>query len=123
LIKITSGGKDVIYAGTIAAYNGEPIEVTLSDDQDPMHLDFVLIKDPNDEDSNYTQLQLVDETKLLIRFVNYRSGRFGTKEALLLGEFAKKSLEIQYSVEYFPDRNDQWFMNLTIYSGREINNE
>ncbi|MFC4811792.1 DUF6864 domain-containing function [Paenibacillus sp. GCM10023250] len=118
-MKITSGGFEVAYHGRVFAYGMNPIEVVLSEENDPLTFVFCIEHDP--ERGDYmTDIRLVRYNEVRIACVNFPRGKpTGAPDMIHLGVLHNRKLSLRYEATISYDATS-WALAFTFYSGEGV---
>ncbi|KKC48260.1 MULTISPECIES: DUF6864 domain-containing function [Paenibacillus] len=116
-MKITSGGMEAVYYGRVSAYGMSPIEITLSEEKDPLTFHFCIEHDPQRDDIA-TDIRLIRYNEVRIACINYPRGKpTGNEDLIHLGVLDSRSLSLRYEVTIHYDLS-AWALAFTFYSGK-----
>lgn len=118
-MKITSGGFEVVYHGRVFAYGMNPIEIVLSEENDP--LAFVFCIEYEQERNDFTtDIRLVKYNEVRITCVNFPRGKaIGSSEMIHLGIMNNRKLSLRYEITVNADASS-WALTFTFYAGEGV---
>ncbi|WP_168120427.1 DUF6864 domain-containing function [Paenibacillus sp. HB172176] len=118
-MKITSGGFEVVYHGRVSAYEMNPIEIVLSEENDP--LTFVFCIEYEQERNDFTtDIRLVAYNEVRITCVNFPRGKpIGSSEMLHLGVMHNRKLSLRYEITVNRDASS-WALTFTFYASEGV---
>lgn len=118
-MKITSGGFEAVYHGRVFAYGMNPIEVVLSEENDPLTFVFC-IEHVSDRDDFMTDIRLVRYNEVRIACVNFPRGKpTGNEDMIHLGVLNNRKLSLRYEVTINYDATS-WALTFTFFSGEGV---
>jgi hypothetical protein len=118
-MKITSGGFEVVYHGIVFAYGMSPIEITLSEENDPLTFVFC-IEHEAERDDFTTDIRLTRYNEVRIACVNFPRGKpTGNQDMIHLGVLNNRKLSLRYEVTINFDMT-AWLLTFTFYAGEGV---
>lgn len=118
-MRITSGGFEVVYHGRVFAYGMNPIEITLSEERDPLKFVFCIEHEPERDDLT-TEIRLVRYNEVRIACVNFPRGRpTGNRDMVHLGVLHNRKLSVNYEVTINYDLSS-WALTFTFFAGEGV---
>ncbi|WP_336790372.1 DUF6864 domain-containing function [Paenibacillus sp. MMO-177] len=118
-MKIKSGGFEAVYYGRVLAYGMNPIEVVLSEENDPLTFVFC-IEFESERDDYMTDIRLVRYNEVRIACVNFPRGKpIGNQDIIELGVLNNRKLSLRYEVTVNYD-SSSWALAFTFYAGEEV---
>ncbi|TJY39605.1 hypothetical protein E5161_18705 [Cohnella pontilimi] len=118
-MKITSGGYEVAYHGRVFAYGMNPIEIVLSEENDPLKFVFCIEQEPERNDFT-TDIRLVRYNEVRIACVNFPRGKpTGNHDLIHLGVLNNRKLSLRYEVTINFDAT-AWALTFTFFAGEGV---
>ncbi|GBG09813.1 hypothetical protein B1748_01250 [Paenibacillus sp. MY03] len=118
-MKITSGGFEVVYHGRVFAYEMNPIEIVLSEENDPLAFVFC-IEYIQEQDDFTTDIRLVKYNEVRITCVNFPRGKpIGSSDMIHLGILNNRKLSLRYEITVNSDASS-WALTFTFYAGEGV---
>lgn len=118
-MKITSGEFEAVYYGRVFAYDMNPIEITLSEEHDPLTFVFCMEYDPERNDFT-TDIRLVHYNKVRIACVNFPRGKpTGNQNMIHLGVLNNRRLSLRYEVTINYEATN-WALTFTFFAGEGV---
>ncbi|MBP3963052.1 DUF6864 domain-containing function [Paenibacillus lignilyticus] len=118
-MKITSGGFEAVYHGRVLAYGMNPIEIVLSEENDPLTFVFC-IEQESERDDFMTDIRLVRYNEVRIACVNFPRGKpTGNQDMIQLGVLNNRKLSLSYEVTINYDATS-WSLAFTFFSGEGV---
>jgi hypothetical protein len=118
-MKITSGGFEVVYHGRVFSYGMSPIEIVLSEENDPLTFVFCIEYEPERDDFT-TDIRLVRYNEVRIACVNFPRGKpTGSHDMIHLGVLNNRKLSLRYEVTINFDALS-WGLTFTFFSGEGV---
>lgn len=118
-MKITSGGFEAVYSGRVFAYGMNPIEIVLSEENDPLTFEFCVAYEPERTDFT-TDIRLVRYNQVRISCVNYPRGKpTGNQDMIHLGVMNNRKLSLRYEATVNFDATS-WALTFTFFSGEGV---
>lgn len=118
-MKITSGGYEVVYHGRVFAYEMNPIEIILSEENDPLKFVFCIEREPGRDDF-MTDIRLIRYNEVRIACVNFPRGKpTGNHDLIHLGVLNNRKLSLRYEVLINFD-STAWALTFTFFAGEGV---
>ncbi|WP_123042880.1 DUF6864 domain-containing function [Cohnella candidum] len=118
-MKITSGGFEAVYHGRVFAYGMNPIEIVLSEENDPLTFVFCIENEPGRDDFT-TDIRLVRYNEVRISCVNFPRGKAtGNHDMIHLGVLNNRKLSLRYEVTINYDATS-WMLTFTFFAGEGV---
>ncbi|MBW5448830.1 hypothetical protein GE107_22575 [Cohnella sp. CFH 77786] len=118
-MKITSGGFEAVYHGRVFAYGMSPIEIVLSEENDPLTFVFC-IEYERERDDVTTDIRLVRYNEVRIACVNFPRGKpTGNHDMIHLGVLNNRKLSLRYEVTINSDATS-WVLTFTFFAGEGV---
>lgn len=118
-MQITSGGFEAVYHGRVFAYEMNPIEIVLSEENDPLTFVFC-IEHEQERDDFITDIRLVQYNKVRITCVNFPRGKpTGNQDMIHLGVLNNRKLSLRYEVTINSNRSS-WALTFTFFAGEGV---
>ncbi|QHW29681.1 hypothetical protein GZH47_01725 [Paenibacillus rhizovicinus] len=118
-MKITSGGFEAVYHGRVLAYGMNPIEIVLSEENDPLTFVFC-IEYEAERDDFMTDIRLVRYNEVRIACVNFPRGKpIGNQDMIQLGVLNNRKLSLRYEVTINSDATS-WALAFTFFAGEGV---
>ncbi|MBO9600554.1 MAG: hypothetical protein J7559_22370 [Cohnella sp.] len=120
-MKITSGGMEIAYHGRVFAYGMNPIEIVLSEENDPLTFLFCIERETERDDFT-TDIRLVRYNEVRIAFINFPRGKpIGNQDMVHLGVLNNRKLSLRYEVTINYDA-ESWALTFTFFAGEGVSN-
>lgn len=118
-MKITSGGFEAVYHGRLFAYGMSPIEITLSEENEPLKFVFC-IEHEAERDDFLTDIQLTRYNVVRIACINFPRGKpTGNQDMIHLGVLFNRKLSLRFEVTLNLDMT-AWQLTFTFYAGEGV---
>ncbi|MBM7567532.1 DUF6864 domain-containing function [Paenibacillus sacheonensis] len=118
-MKITSGGFEAVYHGRVFAYEMRPIEIVLSEENDPLTFVFCVEQEPA-RDDYMTDIRLVRYNEVRIACINFPRGKpTGNQDMIHLGVLNNRKLSLRYEVTINFDATS-WALTFTFFAGEGV---
>lgn len=118
-MRIHSGGFEVVYHGRVFAYKMNPIEITLSEENDPLTFLFCIETEPERDDFE-TDIRLVQHNKVRIACINFPRGKpTGNDDMIHLGVLNNRRLSLSYEVTINYEAT-AWVLSFTFFAGEGV---
>lgn len=118
-MKIRSGGYEAVYYGRVFAYKMYPIEITLSEENDPLTFQFCIEQAP-ERDDFVTDIRLVQHNKVRIVCINFPRGKpTGNDDMIHVGVLNNRKLSLSYEVTINYEAS-AWMLSFTFFAGEGV---
>jgi len=118
-MQITSGGFEVVYHGRVFAYGMSPIEIKLSEENDPLTFVFCIEHEAKRDDFT-TDIRLTRYNEVRIACINFPRGKpTGNQDMIHLGVLNNRKLSLRYEVTINFDMT-AWLLTFTFYAGEGV---